>query len=98
MFTWPAAERITRLADPAVRARMVEDAASVKGQGMALEFKVQFGELPRHRHAQRSEMQAIKGVSCATSHSSAAGTPLDALLDIVLADRLDTNLRSRAWW
>ncbi|MBV1689361.1 amidohydrolase family protein [Novosphingobium sp. G106] len=89
MFTWPAAERTARLADPAVRAQMIEDAAKVKGQGMALEFKVQFGDFKiiatraganaGYKDRLVRDIAAERGVA-----------PLDALLDIVVADGLDT--------
>jgi N-acyl-D-aspartate/D-glutamate deacylase len=89
MFSWPADERAARLAEPAVRARMATDAASVKGQGMALEFKVQFGDF--RIIATRSEANAgyqdrlVREIA-----SERAVTALDALLDIVVADGLDT--------
>jgi N-acyl-D-aspartate/D-glutamate deacylase len=89
MFTWPAAERTTRLADTAIRARMVEDAASVKGRGMALEFKVQFGDFLII--ATRSEANAgFQGRLVRDIALERGVTPLDALLDIVVADELDT--------
>jgi N-acyl-D-aspartate/D-glutamate deacylase len=89
MFTWPTSERTARLADPLVRARMVEDAARVKGRGMALEFKVQFGDF--RIIATRSEANATHMNRLVRDIAQERGvTPLDALLDIAIADGLDT--------
>jgi N-acyl-D-aspartate/D-glutamate deacylase len=89
IFTWSPADRIARLSDPEVRLRMVKDAASVQGQGMALEFKVQFADF--RIIAVRSEANAdCQGQLVRDIALKRGVASLDALLDIVVADKLET--------
>jgi N-acyl-D-aspartate/D-glutamate deacylase len=89
IFIWTPAERLARLTDLATRARMASDAASVKGQGIALEFKVQFGSF-RILSTTDGATSCYRGRLVRDIAAERGCTPLDALLDIVVADRLGT--------
>ena len=90
LFALPVDERMTRLADPQVRARLDEGAKS-KDAGI-------IGALARWENLVIDETfapqnKAYEGRSIGSVAKETGREPFDALVDVVLGDRLRTGLR-----
>lgn len=89
MFKLPVEQRIERLRDPAVRDRLAADAESVLGSGSILEFSARLADYnivavrdPSHRN--------YEGRCVGQVAAEQGKRPIDAMLDLAVAENLDT--------
>jgi N-acyl-D-aspartate/D-glutamate deacylase len=89
IFKVPVAERMKKFKDPVIRTRLAEDAQQLVGSGSGGEYKAHFGGYTVVT-AHTAETRQYEGRKIEDIAAEQGKKPLEAMLDIAVADGLNT--------